>query len=72
MIELKSIIVLFVNILKSEQVDSGRPDLAVMKPFEYKFCTHTPNSLNQNTVLIGYNNLQKIKTKFYFQQPTTE
>ena len=54
MIELKSIIVLFVNILKSEQVDSGRPDLAVMKPFEYKFCTHTPNSLNQNTVLIGY------------------
>ena len=30
-IKLKSIIVLFVNILKSEQVDSGRPDLAVMK-----------------------------------------
>ena len=37
MIELKSIIVLFVNILKSEQVDSGRPDLAVMKPLSTNF-----------------------------------
>lgn len=37
MIELKSIIVLFVNILKSEQVDSGRPDLAVLKPLSTNF-----------------------------------